>query len=190
MICSICQEETDQPLHELSCGHKFHANCIIKWLRQPGANGSCPNCRHVEVETTQSLSRTTLLEPPASISTSATTTLALRSLLKRSKHTTAPPSLKRAASIFRKWKTQLQRVNKEHMQQRKTLHANNRLIQRHRKELLRRANNHINNALQHWMEKEGFHHIENNFDKSLIKLRRIKRNFKAASSRLLNFEAL
>jgi hypothetical protein len=43
--CSICLEdivaEDDENL-ELSCGHKFHANCVQGWI---SANHTCPNCR-------------------------------------------------------------------------------------------------------------------------------------------------
>jgi len=41
--CPICLEEfcTDQHL-TLTCGHKFHANCILKWFT---IQMKCPICR-------------------------------------------------------------------------------------------------------------------------------------------------
>ena len=49
MECSVCMEMDDRDnMYELSCGHWFHSDCIIPWLRNPDSNGSCPNCRNVE----------------------------------------------------------------------------------------------------------------------------------------------
>lgn len=54
-VCSICGDEalfqtnTSSPTcHRLACGHPFHVDCIVQWFAQ-GA-GSCPNCRHEEIE--------------------------------------------------------------------------------------------------------------------------------------------
>lgn len=41
--CSICLESVSDEAHRLDCGHTFHANCLIGWLRQ--GNLSCPLCR-------------------------------------------------------------------------------------------------------------------------------------------------
>lgn len=40
--CSICLEEKGIIIRELTCGHRFHINCIEKWLCK---KNSCPNCR-------------------------------------------------------------------------------------------------------------------------------------------------
>ena len=41
--CSIClsDEEVGQ-WHTISCGHAFHTDCIVRWLR---SNPACPVCR-------------------------------------------------------------------------------------------------------------------------------------------------
>lgn len=43
--CVICLEEWEigGVVKEMSCKHKFHPNCIEKWL---GIHGSCPVCRY------------------------------------------------------------------------------------------------------------------------------------------------
>lgn len=43
--CVICLDEWEigATAKELPCKHKFHPNCIEKWL---GIHGSCPICRH------------------------------------------------------------------------------------------------------------------------------------------------
>ncbi|KAJ4711355.1 E3 ubiquitin-protein ligase RING1-like [Melia azedarach] len=43
--CVICLEEYEagEIAKEMPCKHKFHANCIEKWL---GIHGSCPVCRY------------------------------------------------------------------------------------------------------------------------------------------------
>tara|TARA_Y100000385_G_C13081658_1_gene634247 strand:- start:377 stop:1276 length:900 start_codon:yes stop_codon:yes gene_type:complete len=44
-ICSICRDELmflDKKT-ELMCGHKFHTDCILRWITR---NPTCPNCRN------------------------------------------------------------------------------------------------------------------------------------------------
>lgn len=42
--CPICTEEFDfnEPARRLPCGHLFHADCIIPWLKR---HCTCPMCR-------------------------------------------------------------------------------------------------------------------------------------------------
>lgn len=40
--CVICLSEYDEA-KELPCKHRFHSDCIMKWL---GIHGSCPVCRY------------------------------------------------------------------------------------------------------------------------------------------------
>lgn len=41
--CSICLESISNYEYSLSCGHKFHVDCIISWFRQK--KDTCPCCR-------------------------------------------------------------------------------------------------------------------------------------------------
>ncbi|XP_019165733.1 PREDICTED: E3 ubiquitin-protein ligase RING1-like [Ipomoea nil] len=43
--CAICLEEwgVGETVKEMPCRHRFHKECIEKWL---GIHGSCPVCRH------------------------------------------------------------------------------------------------------------------------------------------------
>ncbi|ORY63339.1 uncharacterized protein BCR38DRAFT_410275 [Pseudomassariella vexata] len=43
--CPICREYEVEDLVTLPCGHKFHAECVRRWL-QCGQNRDCPVCRH------------------------------------------------------------------------------------------------------------------------------------------------
>ena len=58
MDCSICLENIENGCTELSCKHKFHLKCIVKWL---GAltlednDNTCPMCRK-KTETHESIS--------------------------------------------------------------------------------------------------------------------------------------
>ena len=51
MDCPICLHPVDASATHgdacttLSCGHQFHADCIVKWLRTERAGASCPVCR-------------------------------------------------------------------------------------------------------------------------------------------------
>jgi hypothetical protein len=38
--CPICLDTTEDHFYTTSCGHTFHAGCILKWKR-----GTCPVCR-------------------------------------------------------------------------------------------------------------------------------------------------
>ncbi|KAJ3694953.1 hypothetical protein LUZ60_000330 [Juncus effusus] len=40
--CLICLERIEGTAKEMSCRHRFHGDCIEKWLR---IHGSCPLCR-------------------------------------------------------------------------------------------------------------------------------------------------
>ena len=40
-VCSICMEEDNLVANE-KCGHKFHTECLVKWLEH---KSSCPVCR-------------------------------------------------------------------------------------------------------------------------------------------------
>jgi len=43
--CSICLDDLSDNKHKITeCGHEFHSNCIISWLRS--GNTSCPICRN------------------------------------------------------------------------------------------------------------------------------------------------
>ena len=41
--CCICFDDVNDNSTELSCGHKFHSNCIIHWFRS--GHQDCPYCR-------------------------------------------------------------------------------------------------------------------------------------------------
>ncbi|KAK1438896.1 hypothetical protein QVD17_04708 [Tagetes erecta] len=43
--CAICLMEygVDGEVKELPCKHRYHSDCVTKWL---GVNGSCPVCRY------------------------------------------------------------------------------------------------------------------------------------------------
>jgi hypothetical protein len=47
--CSICMEPLSETSRELiNCGHRFHMDCIKKWVKGEhgyGATRTCPNCR-------------------------------------------------------------------------------------------------------------------------------------------------
>jgi glutaredoxin-related protein len=40
-MCSICLEEL--PFFMTECGHFFHENCIVLWMKK---RENCPNCNH------------------------------------------------------------------------------------------------------------------------------------------------
>ena len=44
-FCSICQDNIDKNviIRKIECGHKFHHECIDKWLE---TNSFCPICRY------------------------------------------------------------------------------------------------------------------------------------------------
>lgn len=45
--CSICLYPQEASLREMPCGHTYHNDCLIPWLRQ---QRTCPQCRCKLVE--------------------------------------------------------------------------------------------------------------------------------------------
>ena len=45
--CAICFEPlgTTQAIFQLSCGHKFHNNCLVNWCEAKQGDITCPLCR-------------------------------------------------------------------------------------------------------------------------------------------------
>ena len=41
-VCCICLEKLDDYALNLKCRHRFHTNCITKWLKN---KTNCPTCR-------------------------------------------------------------------------------------------------------------------------------------------------
>lgn len=44
-ICPICHEtmQLGSTINKIQCGHKFHKECITRWLQN---RTTCPNCRY------------------------------------------------------------------------------------------------------------------------------------------------
>ena len=84
-MCNIClQENPEEPMTTLECGHSFHTSCILKWFRGPSS--TCPMCR-AEPQT--------ILAYPDVIER-------CRMLRRKAGAKHAPPSLKRAVLALRK----------------------------------------------------------------------------------------
>ncbi|CAL5061455.1 unnamed protein product [Urochloa decumbens] len=41
--CAICLDGVEDAGKEMPCGHRFHGECLERWL---GVHGNCPTCRH------------------------------------------------------------------------------------------------------------------------------------------------
>ncbi|KAL5217253.1 hypothetical protein ABZP36_017937 [Zizania latifolia] len=44
--CAICLDQAGAGWKETPCGHRFHGECLDKWLSRLGVHGTCPMCRH------------------------------------------------------------------------------------------------------------------------------------------------
>lgn len=42
--CPICMDELNECIM-LDCGHKFHTECMNKWLEEQAPAATCPMCR-------------------------------------------------------------------------------------------------------------------------------------------------
>ncbi|KAG8063212.1 hypothetical protein GUJ93_ZPchr0003g16763 [Zizania palustris] len=43
--CAICFDQTEAGWKETPCGHRFHGECLEKWLSPLGVHDTCPMCR-------------------------------------------------------------------------------------------------------------------------------------------------
>ena len=46
-LCLVGLVTADQAVVGLGCGHSFHTECLVPWLE---ADGTCPNCRVMALE--------------------------------------------------------------------------------------------------------------------------------------------
>lgn len=119
--CSICQESLSSDFYlTISCGHSFHAKCIVNWLRNPQSCASCPNCRHVEaVENnvaesevgTSSETIDTIEENSRSYQPSEKAVLKMA--LHEAKLKRSSTGLKRRAKTLKKWEEELKSTEKQ-----------------------------------------------------------------------------
>lgn len=45
MECSICLEPLEEHVLTLECTHKFHSQCMLKYIETKKNNAECPLCR-------------------------------------------------------------------------------------------------------------------------------------------------
>ncbi|KAI2803170.1 hypothetical protein RDWZM_001302 [Blomia tropicalis] len=43
--CAICLLSLASPIEQLPCGHIFHQQCILTWIKQTQDGSFCPSCR-------------------------------------------------------------------------------------------------------------------------------------------------
>ncbi len=52
-VCSICLGDLYDPKEQIyqlpECGHRFHTNCIMHWMRNPISYNKCPRCGNTGV---------------------------------------------------------------------------------------------------------------------------------------------
>lgn len=41
-MCAICRDDLEENIKTLDCNHKFHADCIVRWI---ATSPRCPFCR-------------------------------------------------------------------------------------------------------------------------------------------------
>ena len=140
MQCTICLEnleETDaQDIEKnksvLPCGHAFHSKCLVSWLWK---NASCPNCRTVNSDSNDPG------EAFENFNTHLTELIeqwrqrrnAIQRSIRKSKHPSANPILKRHMKHYEKIKQKIKEVNEERKQienECKTLEKNARIQRR------------------------------------------------------------
>lgn len=47
LTCTVCLDSVKEgsEIMTMPCGHKYHKDCIIPWLRQQGQSSTCPMCK-------------------------------------------------------------------------------------------------------------------------------------------------
>jgi len=47
MVCCICLDDLNSNMKTLNCGHKFHKDCIFRWIETNYIKGfyDCPMCK-------------------------------------------------------------------------------------------------------------------------------------------------
>ena len=184
MTCTICQEDICSSVVTLSCGHSFHPDCIVEWLRKPHSMASCPNCRHVERDDdTLVLTPTQDLAPPSSAPDAMSLARKLAARYKRLKNLSSGAESK--ANTFRKWDKYvkiLSRQNKAYLLQ---LKRQNRAFKSYRQSLMKKATIMVERQVWSLMKSSG--HLEvSNANNSVVKeMRKAKKNLDRAKRTLL-----
>jgi len=92
--CAVCKDcfEKKQIVHKLPCGHFYHRDCILPWIRK---HNTCPVCRHVlpSEKSSASTNNTTTTTTTTTNTNSETTNSTTRS-------SPAPPSLSNSSEMM------------------------------------------------------------------------------------------
>ena len=183
--CTICQEDVCSPV-TLSCGHSFHPNCIVQWLRQPDSMASCPNCRHVEGQK-DSVSTATLTNSIEATNAPPTTVSVARRMATRYKRL---KNVSRAnlskANTFCKWDSHVRRLSRENKTNLLHLKRQKRVFEEYRKSLMKKASVMVERQVWDFMKSSGHTKLCDTNMSVVLQLRQARKNLDRAKRNLLS----
>ena len=180
-MCSICQDDCNNYTVQLSCGHSFHADCIVKWLRQPSSNASCPNCRHIEGVDAEENNRVHESTTPTEDREER-----IRVLMRQAGSRNSSKRLKSKAATYRKWSKQLSALNKAQKAYYVAIHREKRYLDNYRQNKLKEAKINIEKQVWSVMKSNGYLQLLQRNNYLQQNLRRVRSNLSRATNRLLN----
>ena len=188
--CTICQEHvSSNAAVTISCGHSFHAECIVSWLRKPRSCASCPNCRHVERleeyeeqdETTHEISTQNVDESRRPMSDEEVIKIALHEAkLKRSSS-----GLKQRVETFKKWKKELKSTEKQLSDHMKQYNTRKNKVNKFKTKLCKKAESFVEKIVYVKMKQVGLLDMRKTEDTLKTNRTRERRLYSAAKRNLV-----
>lgn len=187
MMCTICREDICSPAPvTLSCGHSFHTDCIVQWLRNPNSMASCPNCRHVERPQEEEDPVIIPVNPNQTTNAIPTVSVARQMAAKYKRLKSVSRAIRSKANTFSKWDMNVKKLLQQHKTNLLQLRRQRRVFEAYRKSLMKKANIMVERQVWEFMKSSGHTKLCDTNTSIVLQLRTARKNLGRAQRNLLS----